>query len=88
MSADADCSPSVDVVETLSLQLSEVEMLSSMFPDGREFTLDDPGGVAEIQGFVDGQIDADSLQSRIGFTVKLTVIEQVAYTYPQYSLHL
>ena len=67
-----------DLEETLSLQLSEVEMLTSMFPDNTEFTLDDPNGVSEIQLFIDGQIDLDNLQSRIGFVIKLTVEERVS----------
>lgn len=39
-------------VENLELQLSEVEMLQSMFPDGDEFKLDDPGILLDVQDFI------------------------------------
>ena len=77
MTSEAAESPTADLMETLTLQLSEVEMLSSMFPDRSEFVLDDHSSVAEITAFLEGQMDASNLQSRIGFTVKLSVGEQV-----------
>lgn len=66
-----DANFSVDLVEMLSLQLTEVEMLESMFPNPGEFQLDDPSTVADFQAFVDGQLKQDDLRSRIGFIVKL-----------------
>ena len=62
--------------EHLSLQLSEAEMLSSMFPNPGEFRLDDPGCIPEIQAFVDGALAYDKLQSRIGFSIKLQTGEE------------
>ena len=63
----------VDVSEMLQLQMSEVEMLCSMFPSPGEFAIDDPLAVGEIQQFVEGNIAYDLLQSRIGFVLKLDV---------------
>ena len=73
----------VDVSEMLSLQLTEIEMLASMFPNPGEFQLDDPSAVATIQAFVDGELQREDLHSRIGFTVKVdtgnkvTVLQQL-----------
>ena len=61
----------VSVTEMLELQLSEIEMLQSMFPDTREFKLDDQAAVINIKGFLSGQIKYDYLYDRIGFTVHL-----------------
>ena len=61
----------VDLREMLQLQLSEVEMLSSMFANPGEFLLEDPTCLAEIQEFTDASVSYDKIQSRIGFTVKV-----------------
>ncbi|ESO88493.1 hypothetical protein LOTGIDRAFT_165633 [Lottia gigantea] len=62
----------IDIKEMLELQLAEVEMLKSMFPQKGEFVLDDEYAVREIQAYVDGDILLDSPESRIGFTVHIT----------------
>ena len=64
-------SDDIDLQEMLQLQLSEVELLSSMYPNDGELVLDDPMAVPEIQDYVDGKIPYDNVQSRIGFTVKI-----------------
>lgn len=61
--------------EMLELQLSEVEMLSSMFPGADEFTLDDPGAVAVVQSYVDNKITYSELNSRISFTIRVSLNE-------------
>ncbi|KAL5011312.1 hypothetical protein ScPMuIL_009863 [Solemya velum] len=64
-------------LKTLDLQLSEVDMLISMFPDQEEFKLDDPCAVAEVKSYVEGNMSYDELQSRIGFTLNLHSKSQV-----------
>ena len=61
----------VDLKAMLELQLSEVEMLASMFPSPGEFTLDSQFAVADIQAFLDGKVQYQYLRSRIGFTIRI-----------------
>ncbi|XP_014787219.1 RWD domain-containing protein 2B [Octopus bimaculoides] len=61
----------VDIREMLELQLAEVEMLNSMYPDENEFKLEEPIAVRNIQSFLNGKIKYEYLYSRIGFTVYL-----------------
>ena len=61
------------VSEMLELQISEVEMLRSIFPDSTEFQLDDPCAIADIQTYLDGKTLYSDLTSRIGFTAKVAV---------------
>ena len=62
-----------NITEMLELQMSEVEMLRSMFPDTKEFKLDDPMALVNIQGFLSGSIKYEYLYDRIGFTVHLEI---------------
>ncbi|ELT98431.1 hypothetical protein CAPTEDRAFT_124827 [Capitella teleta] len=64
-----------DVAEMLQLQVSEIEMLISMYPSSEEFVLDDALTMAQIQSFLDGNIGYDCVESRFGFTLKLTIDE-------------
>ncbi|XP_002733405.1 RWD domain-containing protein 2B-like [Saccoglossus kowalevskii] len=57
----------------LGLQLSEVEMLSSMFPKEEEFTLDNPAIVHEVREYVEGL--SKGVPRQISFTLN-TVIEE------------
>lgn len=66
---DESDSPGCDVAAMLELQVSEVEMLTSMFPDKAEFSLDDPTAVKNIQSFLEGQIKYEYLHKRIGFSL-------------------
>ncbi|KAL4230146.1 RWD domain-containing protein 2B [Mactra antiquata] len=68
---DSDCK--VDVLEMLQLQLSEVEMLQSMFPGDNELKLDDVTALEDIQRFVDGKFKYEYLHSRLGFTITIAV---------------
>lgn len=66
---DESDSPGCDVAAMLELQVSEVEMLTSMFPNKAEFSLDDPTAVKIIQSFLDGQVKYEYLHKRIGFSL-------------------
>ena len=67
-----------DVESTLSLQVAELEMLSSMFPGAGELEMDDNTALAQVQSFVAGHLPYDALQARLGFTIKLQVQTQEA----------
>ena len=62
-----------NITEMLELQMSEVEMLRSMFPDSKEFKLDEAMALVNIQGFLAGSIKYEYLYDRIGFTVHLEI---------------
>lgn len=63
--------------ETLQLQISEIEMLQSMFPNEEEFILDDESALSDIQSFLDGKSTYTYLHARLGFTLKLKSSEKV-----------
>lgn len=74
MSQEADeegDSPGCDLTAMLELQVSEIEMLTSMFPDKGEFSLDDPTALQKIRSFLDGHIKYDYLHKRIGFSLHI-----------------
>ena len=75
MDGDPENSDDVNVKEMFELQLSEIEMLQSMFPDSREFKLDDEASVINIKAFLHGDIKYEYLYDRIGFTVNLQLEE-------------
>jgi hypothetical protein len=56
-------------VENLQLQLSEVEMLQSMFPNEEEFRLDDQGTLVDVQEFIASR--TNTLPSRISFFLRV-----------------
>ncbi|XP_052078149.1 RWD domain-containing protein 2B-like [Mytilus californianus] len=62
----------VNIPDMLELQVSEIEMLQSMFPNSDELRLDDPAVIAEIRQYLDGKLAYEYLQNRIGFTLKIT----------------
>lgn len=62
-----------DFAEMLSLQLTEVQMLESMFSNPGEFIIDSHDALAELQAFVDGGKAYESLDSRVGFTIRIKV---------------
>ncbi|XP_076468323.1 RWD domain-containing protein 2A-like [Babylonia areolata] len=70
---------STDVSEMLQLQLAEVEMLESMFANPGEFTLDNQSVLDELRAFVEGTIDYDVLESRVGFTIKMMTTSSPSY---------
>ena len=68
---DTEVKSLVDVTETLQLQLAEIEMLESMFPNTGELRLDDTMAAINIQAFLDGKMKYDYLHTRFGFTLKI-----------------
>lgn len=56
-------------LENLELQLSEVEMLQSMFPNEEEFKLDDQGVLSDVQEYISGSIK--ELPSHISFYLQV-----------------
>ena len=58
------------VVQNLELQLSELEMLNSMFPNDGELELADPGVISDIQDFLQGKLDRSEL-SKLQYTINL-----------------
>ncbi|KAL8558367.1 hypothetical protein ACOMHN_061246 [Nucella lapillus] len=75
---------SVDLREMLQLQLAEVEMLQSMFSNPGEFTLDSQLVLDELRAFLEGTIDYEVLESRVGFTIKIPtsslLVSRVGFT--------
>ncbi|XP_078674498.1 RWD domain-containing protein 2B-like [Branchiostoma floridae x Branchiostoma belcheri] len=63
-----------DLTSVLELQLSEIELLGSMFPGQGELVLDHPATLADVRQYVDGQTDAPPA-ARLEFTVNLKVQE-------------
>ncbi|CAH1264158.1 RWDD2B [Branchiostoma lanceolatum] len=63
-----------DLTSLLELQLSEIELLGSMFPGQGELVLDDPATVADVRQYVDGQTDTPPA-ARLEFTVNLKLQE-------------
>ena len=48
-------------------------MLQSMYPNPGELVFDDPSSVEQIQAVLAGDFSIESLQTRIGFTIKVSV---------------
>ena len=63
----------VDIFDMLTLQLAEVEMLQSMFPQSQEFVLDDPLVLDVLQTFVDEKKPYEWLNGGISFTLHLNI---------------
>ncbi|KAK7068386.1 RWD domain-containing protein 2B [Halocaridina rubra] len=59
------------LVEMIELQLSEVDMLQSMFPDPRELILDDPAVTVDLRDFIEGRTLL--LPPRLDFVLNLDV---------------
>ncbi|KAK6976032.1 RWD domain-containing protein 2A [Biomphalaria glabrata] len=59
--------------EGLELQLIEVEMLKSMYPNPGEFDLDDPTTLELVKAVVSGELELTGLESRLGYSIKVTV---------------
>merc|ERR1712071_356048 len=61
-----------DVHESLQLQLSELEMLISMFPNEGDLCVTDPGVVSEIQDFLSGKFELSDVQ-KLEYTIHLNL---------------
>lgn len=57
--------------EMLRIQLSELEMIQSMFSNPGEFCIDDPSVIADINDFLDGKTNA--FPPRLDFTINLVI---------------
>ena len=67
----------METKELIELQLTEVEMLQSMYPN-EEFCVDDPSVISEARSVVDGEHDDIAclcLFRPISFRIKLTIGE-------------
>ncbi|XP_040068813.2 RWD domain-containing protein 2A isoform X2 [Ixodes scapularis] len=58
-----------ELKENLSLQLAEIEMLTSMYPGNDEFKLLSPAAVSEFQDFIDGK--TSSVQTSLDISFKI-----------------
>ena len=70
---NAETTDEANITEMLELQISEVEMLRSMFPDSKEFKLDDELALINIKGFLSGSVKYEYLHDRIGFSLHLEI---------------
>lgn len=61
------------LVENLSLQLAEIEMLSSMYPRNDEFKLLGAHAVSEFGDFLDGKSDGVASSLDLSFTIRTEV---------------
>ncbi|XP_064121004.1 RWD domain-containing protein 2A-like [Macrobrachium nipponense] len=60
-----------ELISMIELQLSEVDMLQSMFPDPKELILDDLTVPIDLRDFAEGRVKF--LPSRLGFVLNLDV---------------
>ena len=57
--------------DCLHMQLSEIEMLQSMFPSSNEFSLDESVVLSEIEDCLEDELKLKTLRTRICFCLKL-----------------
>ncbi|KAG8182620.1 hypothetical protein JTE90_009983 [Oedothorax gibbosus] len=76
--------------ECFELQLSEVEMLSSMYPDSNEFNVTMPSILADMTGYIDGntsqipnELDFTWTMEVPGLNIKLDVNITLQHNYPE-----
>lgn len=62
------------VEKCIELQLSEFEMLGSMFPNMGELELTDPGVISDLQDFLAGRLPRDKI-SKLEYNINLTIME-------------
>lgn len=72
VTAEEDDLGEVNIKEMLDLQISEVEMLQSMFPNPGEFKMDDASTLPAINAFLENKLTYDLLNNRVGFSVHIT----------------
>lgn len=63
-----------DVENNIELQLSELEMLSSMFPNKGELELIDPGVISDLHDFLSGKLGRDKI-SKLEYNINLHIME-------------
>lgn len=60
------------LAQNVELQLSELEMLNSMFPNQGELELVDPGVITDLQDFLLGKLEREKL-SKLEYTINLDI---------------
>lgn len=60
------------LAQNVELQLSEFEMLNSMFPNEGEIVLTDPGVITDFQDFLSGKLERGKL-SKLEYTINLDI---------------
>jgi hypothetical protein len=63
-----------DVENNIELQLSELEMLGSMFPNKGELELIDPGVISDLHDFLSGKLGRDKVP-KLEYNINLNIIE-------------
>lgn len=83
-----------NVKENIELQLSELEMLNSMFPNEGEVEMTDPGTISDLHDFLSGKLDCLNLP-KLEYVINLNtegviqqVIEQLIYHHNSSNLIL
>ena len=62
------------VENNIELQLSELEMLSSMFPNKDELELTDPGVISDLNDFLSGKVGRENI-SKLEYNINLNILE-------------
>ena len=62
------------VENNIELQLSELEMLSSMFPNKDELELTDPGVISDLNDFLSGKLGRENI-SKLEYNINLNILE-------------
>uniref|UniRef100_A0A1B6CTB9 RWD domain-containing protein n=1 Tax=Clastoptera arizonana TaxID=38151 RepID=A0A1B6CTB9_9HEMI len=60
-----------EILEMLKIQVSEFDMLQSMFPNPGEFEVNDYSIIADINEYIEGKIS--KLPSQLNFTIYLSI---------------
>ncbi|XP_046458667.1 RWD domain-containing protein 2A-like [Daphnia pulex] len=63
-----------DVENNIELQLSELEMLGSMFPNKGELELIDPGVISDLHDFLSGKLGRDKVP-KLEYNINLNIME-------------
>lgn len=61
-----------DVEKNIELQLSELEMLNSMFPNEGEVEMTDPGAISDLHDFLSGNLERNKLP-KLEYVINLNV---------------
>ena len=67
------------VAQNVELQLSEIEMLNSMFSNAGELKITDPGVISDLQDFLSGKLERENL-SKLEFSINLDIMEVIKWT--------
>jgi hypothetical protein len=62
------------VENNIELQLSELEMLGSMFPNKDELELTDPEVISDLNDFLSGKLGRENI-SKLEYNINLNILE-------------